>query len=369
MALVKRLVKESPLTFAEGDGNLDYLENLSLTISSSYATTGSNVFSGSQTIYGNLTVFGTASISHVTSSELNLSTNLITLNTSTPSIRFGGLAVIDSGSLGTGLTGSLLWDSQENHWIYTNPSGSSYDGGMMISGPRNSSGVGNEQGTTLNALMKGQGGDHITSSALIENGTTFTSNLNTVISGSLSVTGIITGIISGSIQSASFASTASYSVNALIASSSISSSYALNAASAASSVSSSYALIATNASTASLAIFATNALSTGYAIASDTASYALDVDPMYTSSYSIFAITSSTTALFNGTGSTVFATTGSNTFRANQTVSGSLTVLQTTILPQVSSSFNFADDAAASGSGIPLGGLYHTSGTIKIRLV
>jgi hypothetical protein len=39
---------------------------------------------------------------------------------------------------------------------------------MLISGPRNSSGLGNEEGTTLNALMKGQGGDHITSSGVFE---------------------------------------------------------------------------------------------------------------------------------------------------------------------------------------------------------
>jgi hypothetical protein len=38
---------------------------------------------------------------------------------------------------------------------------------MMISGPRASS-LGEEQGTTFNALMKGQGGDHITSSGIFE---------------------------------------------------------------------------------------------------------------------------------------------------------------------------------------------------------
>lgn len=50
-------------------------------------------------------------------------------------------------------------------------------------------------------------------------------------------------------------------------------------------------------------------------------------------------------------------------------VNGSIAASSYLVLSQVSSSFNFADDAAASGSGIPLGGLYHTSGTIKIRLV
>ena len=124
-------------------------------------------FSSSMFIKGNLTVFGTQSVSFITSSQLNISTNVITVNTNTPSVRFGGLSVYDSGSTGT--TGSIFWDSQNNHWVYTNPSGSSYSGGMFISGPRASS-LGEEQGTTLNAIMKGQGGDHITSSGMFESG-------------------------------------------------------------------------------------------------------------------------------------------------------------------------------------------------------
>jgi hypothetical protein len=591
MPLIKRLVKGTPLTFAEGDANLDFLENLANT-TGSFATTGSNQFIGTQTIFGNLTVYGTSSISHITSSQLDISTNLITVNTSTPSIRFGGLAVYDSGS--TGLTGSMLWDSQANHWIYTNPSGSSYSSGMLISGPRNTGSIGNEQGTTLNALMKGQGGDHITSSALFEDGSTFTSKVNTVITGSLTVTGIINGSLTGSIESASFASTASQATNATSAS------YASIASQATNATSASYAMVSNTASYASIASQATNATSASYAMVSntasyamvsntasyaatsttasyalaansasyaivsetasfammsDTASYAMMVDPTHTSSYSLFSVsasnaisssyafnaisssvaisssfssfavqsTSSSYALsasnalsLDGVGKLILATTGSNTFRGNQTINGILTVsssvvingvyvgtspsnpspnivlgsnalnnlsigayntsigeltlpflitgsfntalgysagndlqsgsyntflgrssggnlitgsfntfigsiifptasifnntviiadgagsqrlfisssglaifsdgiyasgsltssgsitLQssTAVLSQVSESFNFANDLAASGSGIPLGGLYHTSGTIKIRLV
>jgi len=171
-------------------------------VTGSYATTGSNVFVAPQfinqasnaisftstaslytnggarvskdlfvsgtTYLNNLTVYGTSSIQYITSSQVNIGTNIITVNTDTPAVRFGGLAVFDSGS--TGLTGSMLWDSEKNHWVYANPSGSSYSGGMIMSGPR-SSALGSEQGTTNNALMKGQGGDHITSSAIIEDGT------------------------------------------------------------------------------------------------------------------------------------------------------------------------------------------------------
>ena len=52
MALIKRITKGSPLTFAEGDGNLDYLDSFIKQISSSYATTGSNVFISDQSIIG-----------------------------------------------------------------------------------------------------------------------------------------------------------------------------------------------------------------------------------------------------------------------------------------------------------------------------
>ena len=38
------------------------------------------------------------------------------------------------------------------------------------------------------------------------------------------------------------------------------------------------------------------------------------------------------------------------------------------ILSEVSSSLDFVDDLAAASGGVPLGGLYHTSGSVKIRL-
>jgi len=40
-----------------------------------------------------------------------------------------------------------------------------------------------------------------------------------------------------------------------------------------------------------------------------------------------------------------------------------------TILSQVSASYNYENDTVAGLAGVPLGGLYHTSGSIKIRLV
>jgi hypothetical protein len=38
------------------------------------------------------------------------------------------------------------------------------------------------------------------------------------------------------------------------------------------------------------------------------------------------------------------------------------------MLSQLSSSFSASDDAGAASIGVPTGGLYHTNGTVKIRL-
>jgi hypothetical protein len=139
----------------------------------SYATTAGtanavNQLNQNVTIVGNLNVFGTASYTYTTASQLDVGTSYISVNVAEPGERFGGLKVYDSGSLSHLATASLSWDSLNNKWIYQNASGSTYSGGMLISGPRNTGSMGNEQGTTTNALMKGQGGDHITSSGIFE---------------------------------------------------------------------------------------------------------------------------------------------------------------------------------------------------------
>jgi hypothetical protein len=126
--------------------------------------------SSSLFIKGDLTIFGTQSVNYITSSQLDISDNIITVNTSTPSVRFGGIAVKDSGSLGTGLTGSLLWDSQRDLWLYNNPSGSTYDSAMVMMGPQNVGALGSEVGITTNAIPKGVGNHHMTSSGIFESG-------------------------------------------------------------------------------------------------------------------------------------------------------------------------------------------------------
>lgn len=144
------------------------------------------------TISGNLTVLGTASFAYTTASIVQVGSNVIILNTDYPSVRFGGISVIDSGSFGNSSTGSLFWDSFMNRWVYANPSGSAYDGGLLLSGPKNTSGLGNETGMIENFVAVGQSTDHL------QPGTIFNSGSITQVTGSLFVTAGVTGSFTGS---------------------------------------------------------------------------------------------------------------------------------------------------------------------------
>jgi hypothetical protein len=192
-------------------------------LSSSYSTTSSYASSiGPLTqdvsINGNLSVIGTASFTYSTASIVQVGASTITLNTNYPATRFGGISVVDSGSFGYSSTGSLFWDSLNNRWIYSNPSGSTYDGGMLISGPRNTSGLGNEAGMDVNFVAVGQGGDHIRPGSIYNSGSI------TIVTGSLTVTQGITGSFTGSLVG-----TASYSTQALSASYALTASYVAGA--------------------------------------------------------------------------------------------------------------------------------------------
>ena len=183
--------------------------------SASLATTRSNNFTSDQIITGSLiitkdlTILGSQSVQYITSSQLDISTNLITVNTSTPAVRFGGLAVRDSGSLATGLTGSILWDSQNNVWIYSNPSGSTYDGGLLLTGPRNTSGLGNEEGINSWYAALGNGSHHMTSSQIYNSGSLIRLETNTQVTGSLNISAGITGSLFGNATTAATADTLS----------------------------------------------------------------------------------------------------------------------------------------------------------------
>ena len=143
----------------------------------SYATTGSNFFIGTQVVTGSvfissdLVVQGSSSLQNITASAVSVGTNRIILNTATPILQFGGISVQDSGST-MGRSGSLLWNSINDHWINVNPSGSDegYNSAMVINGPKNTGSLGSEAGLTTNYIPVSQGEDHITDSIIFQSG-------------------------------------------------------------------------------------------------------------------------------------------------------------------------------------------------------
>jgi uncharacterized coiled-coil protein SlyX/spore maturation protein SpmB len=171
IADINAYTQSNDTTNTAQNNRLNSLEN----VTGSYATTGSNVFYGTQTITGslyitqNLVVQGSSSLENITASAVSIGTNIVILNNDTPSVRFGGIAVQDSGS-GAGVSGSLLWDSLNNNWIYQHPNSGPEAGNtaILISGPRNSGSIGNEAHLTQGRIMVAHGDDHIGDSIMAE---------------------------------------------------------------------------------------------------------------------------------------------------------------------------------------------------------
>ncbi len=172
------------------DSRLDAIED----INAAQATTGSNIFFGDQVITGsvyitqNLVVQGSSSLQNITASAVDIGTNTVILNTASPAVRFGGVSVQDSGSF-AGISGSLLWDSFNNHWLYVHPSASEegYNSAILIAGPKNTGSIGEEIGLTSGYIPVASGEDHIENSNITKDGSKIT------IAGDLDVTGKISG--------------------------------------------------------------------------------------------------------------------------------------------------------------------------------
>jgi hypothetical protein len=164
----------------------------------SYATTGSNIFKGDQTVTGslyisqNLIVAGSSSINFVSQSTLNIGTNLITVNAQNPGTRFGGLAVIDSGSSPT-VSGSLLFDSVNDQWLFVHQAivGSPLTSSVLLMGPQSFDSLGSELYPTINRIVKSVNAEHLGDSNISDDGTKVSINSNTEVTGTLKVTGVI----------------------------------------------------------------------------------------------------------------------------------------------------------------------------------
>jgi hypothetical protein len=160
----------------------------------SLATTGSNTFIGTQTITGslfisaNLIVQGTSSLENITASAVSIGTNIVNLNTANPAIRYAGLVIGDSGSVGG--SGSFLYDSVQDEMIFIHRGTSTVvTSSVVLMGPQTFDTVGTETYPTSNIIQKGTGNEHLVDSCIFDNGTTTCVKNNFVSTG----TGIFCG--------------------------------------------------------------------------------------------------------------------------------------------------------------------------------
>jgi hypothetical protein len=174
--------------------------------SASYATTagfaqtiasGLNITASNILVTNDLVVNGTASFGYtktVTGSAVVIGDEFIILNADTPTAPYAGIKVYDTGSA---TTASLEWNGLGDYWIQVDEAGQS---AAMLTGASGSKG--SEVFPTSNRLIKGTGNNTVVDSNISDSGTLVSINSNTEITGSLGVTGVITGNLTGT---ASFA--------------------------------------------------------------------------------------------------------------------------------------------------------------------
>jgi hypothetical protein len=191
-----------------GSSQVDVMSTTNIT---RLATTGSNTFFGLQTFSGSvyiandLIVQGSSSIQYISASSVSIGTNIVQLNTANPSVRYAGLSIIDSGSIGG--SGSFLYDSVQDEFIFVHRgNGTNVTSSHFLLGPETYDDLGNETYLTTNKLPKGTGKEHLNDSNITDTGTLITLGSNTSVTGILTATGFsgslasTNGVVSGSSQ-------------------------------------------------------------------------------------------------------------------------------------------------------------------------
>jgi hypothetical protein len=234
---------------AEGNlwvGNLNGVPQAVATSSLSVATASlalgvdTNATLNVASISASSAVFTSASIGYlesITGSAKIIGDAFIVVNNNTPTERYAGLSVYDSGSLNN--TSSFAYDGQTDDWFFEKDVTGSAHFGVALFGPEYAT-KGAPAYLTENRIPKGVGNHHLEDSNITDDGSKIILGSNAEITGSLAVTGTITGNVT-------FATSASH---ALIADNAVSSSHAVQADSAltaATATSASYAVSASHA--------------------------------------------------------------------------------------------------------------------------
>ena len=183
----------------------------SVNVSGGASITGAfTVASGSMTslggdlyVSGNLQVLGSATEVLLQSQIIELDDNIIRLNAYSPFQRYAGFEVIDSGS--TGESGSMVWDSQNDYWMFVSSSGQSSKFVGTTAGT-----YGSETSLTSGTFPIASASNTIGDSLLTYSGTTLAFNTNkfTIDSGNgnTMVYGNVTLSYSGGTDSGSYTS-------------------------------------------------------------------------------------------------------------------------------------------------------------------
>jgi hypothetical protein len=159
---------------------------------------GDQTIGGTKT-FNNIVVNGTGSFSHiesVTSQAVIVGNSYVVVNNSTPTQRYAGISVYDSGSA-TPTTASFFFDGETNSWNYEYTSSEGLDFATALFGPEYST-KGSPTYPTNNKIQKGTGTHHLADTNITDTGTLITLGSDTTISGTILATG--TPLVSGSSQ-------------------------------------------------------------------------------------------------------------------------------------------------------------------------
>lgn len=100
-----------------------FTSNGDLTVNGILTVTGDTQLGANLYVSGNLEVLGSATNVNLQSSTVEIGDNIILVNAYSPFQQYAGLAAYDSGS--GGASGSLLWDSLHDYWMFVSSSGQS----------------------------------------------------------------------------------------------------------------------------------------------------------------------------------------------------------------------------------------------------
>jgi hypothetical protein len=133
--------------------------------------TGNTQLQSNLYVSGNLEVLGSSTNVTIQSQTVEIDDNIIRMNAYSPFLRYAGFEVMDSGS--SGVSSSMLWDSQNDYWLLTDQNGS---GSKFIGTTFGAQGT--EVSLTSGTIPKATSANTIGDSLLTENGTTLSYNTN-----------------------------------------------------------------------------------------------------------------------------------------------------------------------------------------------